>query len=197
MCDDGAVSKDDSSPLDIRYGERLRTLREDRGFTQAVMVDHMRRRGVPYMNTSTLSRIEAGTRPVRLSEARVISTIFDVDMDAMIDADEAYVMQQSRHRYARNRYVAFRDDVTEVTRSQLQMEKYDLALLRDLLDDETNPGIRAKIELAIENVESYLRIDLSSEAADIVQKVRDDYVANEETSTGRYLNATSKMPLRP
>jgi transcriptional regulator with XRE-family HTH domain len=67
---------EDAGELDREYGKRMKKLREERGLTQADVVRRMKDGGVSYMNASTLSRIESGLRPLRLSEADVLSGIY-------------------------------------------------------------------------------------------------------------------------
>ena len=59
------------------FAEQVRILRESLGWTQSDLVDRMRKAGLEYVNQSTLSRIENGSRPVRLMESHVLSQLFD------------------------------------------------------------------------------------------------------------------------
>lgn len=83
------MASSDLPALDKRYGRRIREAREQRGVTQAKLVAEMKALGVDYMNTSTLSRIEVGTRPVRLTEAQVIGRILGASVEEMIAEDNA------------------------------------------------------------------------------------------------------------
>jgi len=155
--------------------------------TQAELVAQMQERGIRYMNTSTLSRIEAGTRPVRLTEAQVIGRIFQVSVDSMTSDFEEIALYESRARSARLRYMTFRDSVVMVTRSQLALEEY-LPRLHEIRDSGIDKSLRDAVEHTIRNIEGYLQIDVAEEAA----ALRDETRAEEkpaDTPAGRFLKA--------
>lgn len=75
MSDSEDKPKSSATATDKRFGARVRALRDERGLTQEEMVTRLRRVGLEYMNASTLSRIEAGKRPIRLVEAQAFSRL--------------------------------------------------------------------------------------------------------------------------
>lgn len=181
------MAKDDTSPLDEQYGRRLRAIREDRGLTLAQMVELIKEKGIGYMNTSTLSRIETGVRPVRLTEAQVIGGILKVSVESMTSEFEALATYESRHRAARQWLVRFRESAVEVTEYQIKLERY-LGDLREMQEtaDET---LAKSIKLTISNVENFVAIDLAGEAAALQEETRAKTERLPDTTAGRFLRS--------
>lgn len=175
----------ETSPLDERYGRRLRAIREERGLTLAQLVGKMQRAGVAYMNTSTLSRIETGVRPVRLTEAQTIARILRVSVDSMTEAFEELAFIESQAGDAREQYVRFRQSVVKVTSAQIRLRRY-IPELRDMLTG-ADKDLAETLEGLIRNLESYVEIDLPQEAANF----RDETLAEDEnrsdTPAGQFL----------
>lgn len=181
------MANDETSALDERYGKRLRAIREEHGLTLAQMVERMKARGISYMNTSTLSRIETGVRPVRLTEAQVIGQELMVGVESMTAEFEDLAFYESRHRVARQEYVRFRNSVVDVTAAQIKLKTY-LASLREMLED-ADESLASLIEMTIDNIENFVEIDLPREAAEL----RDETIAENEnhsdTPAGRFLRS--------
>lgn len=182
------MSPETTSPLDVRYGARLRAIREERSITQAQLVESLKRWGIDYMNTSTLSRIESGVRPVRLVEAQAVSRILQVSAESMIADSEVLAFYESRARNARQRFVGFREAAVDVTQAQLQLVTY-LPALRELLDGDLDADLRVAVEDTLRNIEGYVAIDLAQEATDLAQQTRESFESREGSSAGRFLNS--------
>ncbi|TAM68154.1 MAG: XRE family transcriptional regulator [Microbacteriaceae bacterium] len=177
-----------TSEQDARYGSRLKQLREDAGLTQTDVVRKMRQRGIEYMNASTLSRIENGSRAIRLTEARALARIFRVSIEGMVGEIEWLALVEAHHRTARELLVRFRKSVVDVTEAQLRLAH--LRELRDtgLLDEGVDPNNIQAVSMLWELIDSYLAIDLAAEAADLASSKRESWEANSASSAGRFLN---------
>ena len=69
---------------DKRFGQRVKAEREDRGWSQADMAKKLSAVGVHLMHPTTITKIEAGDRSVRINEAVGIADVFDMSMDALL-----------------------------------------------------------------------------------------------------------------
>lgn len=63
---------------DISIGENLRKLREQAGYSQSQLVIKLHLMG-SNMSRSTYSKIETGTRNIRISDFIALKLIYDVD----------------------------------------------------------------------------------------------------------------------
>lgn len=63
---------------DISIGENLRKLREQAGYSQSQLVTKLHLMG-SNMSRSTYSKIETGTRNIRISDFIALKLIYDVD----------------------------------------------------------------------------------------------------------------------
>lgn len=79
--------------LDGRIGETLRVLRGD--VSQAELAEKMVERGFPKWSQSTVWTIEKGTRPLRLSEAKVLTEILGCSLNALLDAPEVQKVEKA------------------------------------------------------------------------------------------------------
>ena len=70
--------------VDKQFGQRLKKRREELKWTQPQMADMLSNKGVAPMGATTLAKIEAGTRSVRINEAVAIADLFDVPLDALL-----------------------------------------------------------------------------------------------------------------
>jgi len=64
--------------------QRLRGLREELGMTQKQLAERMTRRGFSIRQT-TIAKIEAGQRPVRVNEAVALANILAVELGDLVD----------------------------------------------------------------------------------------------------------------
>ncbi len=182
------MASDGTTLLDVRYGERLRGLRDARDMTQAELVSAMKGRGIAYMNPSTLSRIEAGTRPVRLSEAQVIGRIFNVSVEGMTSDFEALAYYEMQHRRAREAFVSYRSSATEVAKWKIKLEGH-LEELRGMLAESKEDELTRVLQELIANVENYVAIDVVDEASSLEAEIRRTHVRQQGSRAGRFLNA--------
>jgi transcriptional regulator with XRE-family HTH domain len=69
------------------FGQRLRVLREEAGMTQAQLAERMTGQGFP-MHQTTIGKIEANQRPVRVNEASMLAGILGLQLsDLLADPD--------------------------------------------------------------------------------------------------------------
>jgi len=61
-------------------------MRQERGWTQQRVADEMRKRGHAWYQTTT-AKVEAGDRPVTLSEAVALGRIFECGLDEMTEVE--------------------------------------------------------------------------------------------------------------
>lgn len=66
-----------------RFRKRLRTEREHRGWSQSDMAKRLSDKGLP-VHASTIAKVEAGSRMVRIDEAAAIADIFNISIDSLV-----------------------------------------------------------------------------------------------------------------
>jgi transcriptional regulator with XRE-family HTH domain len=69
---------------DEDFGKTVRTQREQRGWSQAEMAKMLSDRGIHPMHPTTVAKIEAGDRSVRINEAVGIADLFEVSVDSLL-----------------------------------------------------------------------------------------------------------------
>lgn len=70
--------------MENRFRERLRSERERRGLSQADLAKQVKSRGVLSVYPSTVAKIEAGERSVKIDEASAIADVFGMSVDALL-----------------------------------------------------------------------------------------------------------------
>src|SRR5664279_107210 len=68
--------------VDIAIGARVRAVRTQRGLSQGDMADLLRRQGIPW-SQGTLSKVETGDRPIRLSEAPLVAHALGLELEEL------------------------------------------------------------------------------------------------------------------
>lgn len=69
---------------DERFRERVKAEREHRGWSQADMAKMLSDNGIQPMHPTTVAKIEAGDRSVRINEAVGIADLFKVSVDSLL-----------------------------------------------------------------------------------------------------------------
>ena len=69
---------------DDRFGKRVKAERERRGWSQAEMAKILSDKGLRPMHPTTVAKIEAGDRSVRINEAVGMADLFEVSMDSLL-----------------------------------------------------------------------------------------------------------------
>jgi len=73
---------------DERFGERVKAERDHRGWSQAHMATMQSDEGIHSMHPTTIAKIEAGDRSVRINEAVGIADLFEVSLDSLVGRQE-------------------------------------------------------------------------------------------------------------
>lgn len=69
---------------DEQFGQHLKRRRVERGLTQPQMAEMLTAKGIAPMGATTIAKIEAGTRSVRINEAVGIADLLEVSLDALL-----------------------------------------------------------------------------------------------------------------
>ena len=69
---------------DRDFGKRVKAHRSDRGWTQPQMAKMLSDNGIYPMHSTTIAKIEAGERSVRINEAVGIAELFGVSLDSFV-----------------------------------------------------------------------------------------------------------------
>lgn len=78
------------SRVETQFRERVRRERERRDWSQAELAKQLRDRGIASIYTTTVAKIEAGERAVRIDEATALADIFDVSVDALLGRSASF-----------------------------------------------------------------------------------------------------------
>jgi transcriptional regulator with XRE-family HTH domain len=102
-----------SNRIQAYFSRRLRIERENRSWSQAHVTQLLKARGVN-LHTTSLAKIEAGERTVKIDEAAGIADLFEVPLDSLLgrkaglESDLAYALRavsdtarESSHQIAR------------------------------------------------------------------------------------------------
>lgn len=73
---------------DKRFGQRVKAGREERKWSQADTAKMLSANGIQPMHPTTIAKIEAGDRSVRINEAVGIADLFEVSLDALLGRQE-------------------------------------------------------------------------------------------------------------
>lgn len=68
---------------DDQLGKRIRELREHKGWSQPQLAEKLSARRTP-MHATTIAKIEAGTRSVRINEAVALAETFGITVDGLL-----------------------------------------------------------------------------------------------------------------
>jgi ribosome-binding protein aMBF1 (putative translation factor) len=72
------------SPVEIRFRQHVRDERDRRGWSQAGLAELLQNNGLPHILASTVAKIEAGDRAVRIDEAHVLAELLETSVDALL-----------------------------------------------------------------------------------------------------------------
>ncbi len=83
---------------EAQFVANMKRLREERGWSQGEMARQMAAAGWDGFHQTTVSRIEKGERPVRLSEARGIAELLETSVSSMIAPPAEMMVLDGLHR---------------------------------------------------------------------------------------------------
>jgi transcriptional regulator with XRE-family HTH domain len=135
--------------IDQRFGKRVKYERDHRGWSQAEMAKMLSDNGIQPMHSTTIAKIEAGTRSVRINEALGIANLFATSLDELLDRGQ-YASQNPLNLALRGLHREARQSGDEVSRIHATL----LAHLADIPDDDVD-GLDALLEKA-ENAAQHL-----------------------------------------
>lgn len=167
-----------TAPTDqeIWFGENLRRLREQLGVSQSGLAREMAERGFQFHQT-TISRIEAGDRPVRLAEATTLAEIVRTSVSMLI-------MQPVELRYSENLFRA-RSKLVKA-RMQATDAIIELWKMRAKLEEEIDFVDRSKrMSNATPQGKSALEDQLASSMAALLGETPESAVENAALQFGR------------
>jgi transcriptional regulator with XRE-family HTH domain len=106
---------------DKRFGKRVKAKRDARGWSQAEMATMLTDMGA-HMHATTVAKIEAGDRSVRINEASAIADLFEVSVDSLLNRKPG--AQRSELTY-----------LLRALRQSAQQAWGDLEAVRELLEE--------------------------------------------------------------
>lgn len=162
----------------------VKGMRERLGLTQGDLAKRMNALGWANFHPTTVSRIEKGDRPVRVSEAHALAEALETDMGHMFDSDDLQMSVALAYRALRRiqeSEVAVLTEVASWLGAQIQARKYleshDESQVADAspeLAAEYRSVIREMEAATAETVESFLtRIGNAPPIAEKGQDVKD------------------------
>jgi transcriptional regulator with XRE-family HTH domain len=83
---------------DIQFGRRLRVLREERGVSQQALAAALAPLGITTWHQTTVGKIEAGSRAVRLTEALAVAELFATTVDELLEDPDSASARSHRSR---------------------------------------------------------------------------------------------------
>lgn len=121
---------------DKRFGQRVKAEREQRGWSQDSLAKQLSANGINPMHATTVAKIEAGDRSVRISEAVGLADLFEVSLDSLLERNPG------PHRSE----LAFQlRTIRDTARASSQQVWAAMETLRELLDDLPTEFDRAEL----------------------------------------------------
>lgn len=78
-----ALARQRHESWERRFGEALRSWRQERGWSQEDVAERLRRQGFE-MHQTTVAKIERGARPLRIAEAAALVEVFELPIIAVL-----------------------------------------------------------------------------------------------------------------
>jgi transcriptional regulator with XRE-family HTH domain len=122
-----------------RFGERLRELRDEHGWSQTHLAELLTAHGFQAY-ASTVAKLEANERDLRAEEAAVFADVFECSVDQLLgrqgrpEADRDFALRRLA--------LTLQDLLPDRGRHELQARRAELAAV----DDGTNAGLLAQTE---------------------------------------------------
>lgn len=111
-----ALARQRHESWERRFGEALRSWRQERGWSQEDAAERLRRQGFE-MHQTTVAKIERGARPLRIAEAAALVEVFELPTIAILGVTET----------------AGRTSIPDVRRRELEEARKRLDQSRDTL----------------------------------------------------------------
>jgi transcriptional regulator with XRE-family HTH domain len=155
---------DGLSRTEAAFSDSVRRLRQEAGLTQAELAHWMREIGVPSASQTTVSRIEAKTRAVRLAEAEVIARIFKRSISAM--TEQGGVEDKLANLTAMlERNFKYLDDLKQAARAvgfgQMALPTVTRELISDVRDgEELSEDVQREVSAYLMNADALFKLDV-------------------------------------
>lgn len=154
---------------ELRFREALNSLRKEQDMSQGELARRMVEEGWEHFNQATVSRIEKGTRPVRLGEARALARVLGTEVGYMLSDSgpsrfltefwDVYRESLKHQNYIRN---GIRNWSDSVGRLRYLLSIMDLEAVSSLLPKEN----QLPFEVAVAQARRLTKIDIGEMAKD-------------------------------
>lgn len=155
------------SVLEQRFSTALRQTREQRGWSQADLAREARQAGLRNFHPTTVSRIEANERSVRLNEADLLAGLFDVTLPELLQPSTPF-SAASRTAARITEWEAAVSTLRAAHEGFLQADAVltiSVASLQEWLDRSTppvTPNERAEADLVLHRARAALAADVTA-----------------------------------
>lgn len=131
-----------SRAIEESVGEAIAEYRTGKGVTQRQLAAKLTAAGMP-VDASAVSRIEKGTRSIRLTEAITIANILDVDLDLLVDGVRTPEEELKKIRRNTDVFMSHLDETFMLFMSSLLEAKWLLEANPHLVDSLHDDELRA------------------------------------------------------
>lgn len=118
------TSNEPQTPTDQQIGQRIVELRDRRGWNQGDFVEILRRHGLNW-SQGTLSKVESGLRPVRLTEATLLATALRTRVYELLNADLPLQTESDTKQRVRAQISWVDSAAIELERAQRHLEEIE------------------------------------------------------------------------
>lgn len=150
------------------FADRVKVFREEKGWSQDALARKCVDLGLEYMNQSTISRIEKGTRAVRLDEGQVLASVFDMTIGVMLEPS-AIARGLTMADSAIATFESQRQQVRQTSRGLLRTRVIFRRLLGQIValrNEDPDPEALQAIELRVSELQRALAFDFVKEFSD-------------------------------
>jgi transcriptional regulator with XRE-family HTH domain len=138
--------------IETYFRNRLKNERERRGWSLADMANRLSDKGINFHMT-TVAKIEAGQRAVRIDEAAAIADLFEVSLDALLgrgaglEDDLAYSLRSMKETVRRVR-AQVQPMLTEIADARDELDRFTFHR-RDQIDHMSSTLIKLLMEVTM------------------------------------------------
>lgn len=142
-----ALARQRHESWERRFGEVVRSWRQDRNWSQEDVAERLRHQGFE-MHQTTVAKIERGARPLRVAEATALAQVFEMPIMAVFelslpqDHPAELDVQRRELEEARKRVDHSRDNLYSVAQQHAyllaEVEKLILRMNQDVANEVTN-----------------------------------------------------------
>ena len=135
--------ENDWEVAETRAGQRVRELRQERGWSQTDLARRLGAYGFDLTQT-TVAKLERGARPIRLNEVAALADIFGVPVSDLVGGDEGMLVNEHEQAALIRRRLHFEARITdaeqklEEAKQRQEMAARQVAQLNQILGDLHN-----------------------------------------------------------